>query len=156
MKLDIGCGRNPIQGYIGIDAYVEHEGIVKAEMWKLPYADAEIERIYSSHALEHISKIQVVPTLKEWHRVLKPGGEAEIRVPDLEWCCNAWLHHQSNDWFMDILFGNQEHAGEFHKTGFTVPIMSLYLNAAGFSSYLVSAIESHAQKTLVFIATKEM
>ncbi len=156
MKLDIGCGQNPKPDYIGIDAYVEGGGIVKAEMWNLPYADNEIERIYSSHALEHVSKAQVIPTLKEWHRVLRPGSEAEIRVPDLEWCCNAWLEHQSNDWYMDILFGNQNHEGEFHKTGFTVPIMISYLNSAGFNDYSSCEIFSHGVKTLLFIVKKSM
>lgn len=154
MKLDIGCGRTPKAGFIGIDAYVKGKNIVNAEMWKLPYSDGQIEQIFSSHALEHVAKARVVPTLKEWYRVLQKGGLADIRVPDLEYCCKTWLEKQTNDFYMDILFGNQAHEGEFHKTGFTVPIMTKYLQESGFTNIQASSVDSHKQKTLVFLVIK--
>jgi len=154
VKLDIGCGKSPKSDFTGIDAYVKGKGIVNAEMWSLPFGDGQVEQIYSSHALEHVSKKQVVPTLKEWYRVLKPGGVADIRVPDLEYCCETWLEKQTNDFYMDILFGNQNHEGEFHKTGFTISIMTKYLHEAGFTNIHASSIWSHEQNTLVFLVVK--
>jgi len=40
--------------------------------------------VYASHVLEHVYPDEVVPALKEFHRVLLPGGKAIIFVPDLE------------------------------------------------------------------------
>ena len=156
IRLDIGCGVLPRLDFTGIDAYVEGDSITHAQMWDLPYGDNTVAEIYTSHALEHIPKRAVIPTLKEFYRVLQPGGLLTILVPDLEWCCRAWLEHQSNDWFLDVLFGNQEHPGEFHMTGYTVRFMVNYLAAAGFSGDCkYGATNSHDQKTLVFQIVKQ-
>jgi predicted SAM-dependent methyltransferase len=154
MKLDIGCGRSPKAGYIGVDIVADTHPDIVAPMWEIPVSDNTVDEIFSTHALEHVSKNQVIPTLREWLRLLRPGGKARIEVPDLAWCCRNWLDHRSNDWHMDTIFGNQEHEGEFHKTGFTYEIMRGYLGHAGFVLDNFSVIQSHGQDTLVFEAHK--
>jgi predicted SAM-dependent methyltransferase len=130
IKLDIGSGSKATDSsFIGVDAFTEAD--VNALMWDLPYKDGEVDVILSAQSLEHVSKFQVIPTLREWKRVLKIGGKLEICVPDLEWACLWWLHHQTNGWDMDIIYGVQLHEGEFHKTGFTVNLMLQYLEACG-------------------------
>ena len=130
LKLDIGSGgKSSDSSFIGVDAFTDAD--VNALMWNLPYKDGEVDVIYCDNALEHVSKFDVVPTLREWKRVLKIGGKLEIIVPDLEWACAWWLKHQQTDWSMDILYGNQRHEGEFHKTGFTIDIMRQYLEVCG-------------------------
>lgn len=42
------------------------------------------EVVYCCHALEHLYPHEVGRALKEFHRVLSPGGTAVIMVPDLE------------------------------------------------------------------------
>lgn len=153
MKLDIGCGDFKREGFTGVDPFVETD--IQADMWAIPLPDSSVDEIYSSHSLEHISKFQVVPTLTEWKRLIKPGGKIEIQVPDLVWCCEQWLARQSTDWYLDTLFGMQNHPGEFHKTGFTFGIMQGYLNEVGLILLHNATISSHGQPTLVFIATKQ-
>ncbi len=155
MRLDIGCGTNPMEGFTGVDRYVVMDGIVNADMWDLPYPDDSIDEIYSSHALEHVEKGMIESTLREWRRVLKPGAAALILVPDLEWCCRNWLEHKTNDWWMDTIFGNQTHAGEFHKTGFTNEIMFKYLGNAGFKEAKYGEKTDHEQNTLWFVVRKD-
>jgi len=156
VKLDIGCGEvaRIKEGYIGIDAYVEDPNIKKANMDLLPYSDNSVQAIYSSHALEHMPKARIVPTLKEWYRVLMPHGLLELFVPDLEWCIKNWLKYRTNDWHMDTIFGKQEHAGEYHKTGFTKGLLTQYAIEAGFSVLEVKTINSHNQDTLALRAIK--
>jgi predicted SAM-dependent methyltransferase len=40
--------------------------------------------VYCCHALEHVSRDDGLKTLREFRRVLKPGGKAIVVVPDLE------------------------------------------------------------------------
>lgn len=152
MKLDIGCGIYKREGYSGVDPFVETDYC--APMWALPFPDSSIEGIYSSHALEHIGKAQVVPTLTEWGRVIIPAHDIIIQVPDLRWCCEQWLRRQTDDWYMDIIFGGQGHDGEFHKTGFTPELMRKYLSASGLFLRREGVIDSHGQPTLEFVVTK--
>lgn len=134
LKLDIGSGgKSSDSSFIGVDPYAEGAD-VKAFMWDLPYEDGTVDVIYASQSLEHVSKFDVIPTLREWWRVLKPGGKIQVVVPDLEWAVKFWLEHKdmpdATSWPMDIIFGNQNHEGEFHKTGFTPKILWEYLSVS--------------------------
>jgi predicted SAM-dependent methyltransferase len=157
MKLDIGSGKTPAPGYTGIDLFAEGDGIIHAPMWSLPFEDGTIEAINSSHALEHIEKRAVVTTLQEFYRVLKINGILDIEVPSLVWCCEKWLEHQTNDWWLDIIFGNQNDPGQFHMTGYTFQIMVDYLHQAGFkdSSIIYGKVWSHEQECLQFRVIKQ-
>lgn len=148
MKLDLGCGNNK-RGidWIGVDTH-EHADI-QAPMWSVPLEDGVADEIYSSHALEHVMKAQVIPTLKEWRRLLRPGGKLTLRVPDLVWCVRNWLATGcGNGWELDTIFGSQEHEGNIHRTGFTTPMLRFYLARAGFVITEERYIESHGQPTI--------
>ena len=152
IKLDIGCGINPAEGYTGVDYYVKGEGIINAPMWELPFNTDTVEEIRSSHALEHCPKRMIPVTLAEWKRVLAPGGRLLLFVPDLEWCVKEWLKRKSNDWYLYTIFGNQDHPVEFHMTGFTDDIGYGYLEDAGFTDIAVASVWSHKQRTIAFSA----
>jgi len=132
IKLDIGSGPEPIPDHIGVDLFAQGPNIVNAPMDQLPYPDASVYEIYCSHALEHIPKGVVIPTLQEWYRVLMTGGKLIIEVPDLVWVCENWIENQNNSWDMDAIFGDQSTPGQFHLTGFSRQILLQYLYDAGF------------------------
>lgn len=46
------------------------------------FDDGVVDIIYASHVLEHFPHAQGLAVLKEFHRVLKPGGICRIIVPD--------------------------------------------------------------------------
>lgn len=46
---------------------------------RLPFADHSIDLIRSNHCFEHLA--DTVQVMEEVHRILKPGGIAEITVP---------------------------------------------------------------------------
>lgn len=156
MKLDVGCGVSRQAGFIGVDCAIAVRPHIVAEMWSIPLKDGSTDEIYSSHALEHVLKAEVVPTLREWERLLRPGGTVELQVPDLVWCCLNWLRHLSNDWHMDTIFGNQEHVpGELHKTGFTSKIMRSYVAQTTLMLNREDVVQSHDQPTLRFFLEKQ-
>lgn len=41
---------------------------------RLPYADASVAMIYAAHTLESVTVERLVPVLREWRRVLRPGA----------------------------------------------------------------------------------
>lgn len=134
IRLDVGGGSEPLKGYVNVDFYA-FEADVKALAWDLPYSDAEVSEINCSHMLEHVEKRRVHAVLREFHRVLKPGGLLAIEVPDLVWCCKNWLASQDDGWNLDAVFGNQDPpGGQTHMTGFTELSLPRYLREAGFGN----------------------
>ena len=161
IRLDIGGGETPLDGFLSVDPYVSNVAPdIRAMMWELPFEDGSVDEIFTSHALEHIGKFQVVPTLKEWARVIKPEGKITIRVPDLVWCCEHWLKVAKENptgcdgWDMAVIFGSQTHEGEFHKMGFTYPLMAKYLHEAGLRIVRFEVLWTHSQNTLSFEVSK--
>ena len=125
LMLDIGAGGySSDDKFTSVDLFTECD--ITAPMWDIPLPDGSVDTIFSSNALEHISKHMVVPTLREWWRLLKENGKLQVIVPDLEWACYWWLDHQDTDWSMDIIYGHQKHDGEYHKTGFTMKLLNEY------------------------------
>lgn len=153
LRLDMGCGQRPTPGYLGVDTH-EHADI-QAPMWAVNLPDGCAAAIVSTHALEHVRKAQVIPTLQEWYRLLQPGGTLTVRVPDLEWCVKNWLATgKGNGWELDTIFGSQEHEGNVHRTGFTVSMLLFYMRQAGFPVSTYRRIESHGQPTIEMIALR--
>ena len=48
----------------------------------IPLPDNSVDAIYSSHLLEHLSYKELIRTLSDWFRLLKPQGKILICVPD--------------------------------------------------------------------------
>lgn len=163
LRLDIGAGADPIGeeearaakglphrppgAWTTVDAFTEAD--VRADMWELPFPDGTVDEIWSSHALEHVALADVDRTLREWFRVLRPGGKATIQVPNLDYAARYWLEHQGDPWALHLLFGNQTHAGDFHRTGWSPTTLHVALRAAGFVGYLnMTVVDDYAQETI--------
>lgn len=49
------------------------------------FADGVYDELYASHVLEHFDyRDELLATLKEWHRVLRPAGVLYVSVPDMD------------------------------------------------------------------------
>jgi SAM-dependent methyltransferase len=79
--LDLGCGGRKLPGATGVDALalpgvdVVHD--LEIRPW--PFADEAFDLVFANHFLEHTE--DVLATLGEAHRILKPGGRLVIQVP---------------------------------------------------------------------------
>ena len=80
--LEIGPGKTPIKGFetLNLDSNERTEGGADhvGDARKLPFEDNTFDIVFSSHCIEHIQWYQVKTTIKEWTRVLKPGGKLEV------------------------------------------------------------------------------
>jgi protein O-GlcNAc transferase len=110
-------------------------------------ADASVDAIYSSHNIEHVYAHEVPVLLKEFMRVLKPGGFAVITCPDLQSVCalvaqdkltdTAYLSPAGPIAPLDILYGHGAalaagHHYMAHKCGFTLKTLTQVLQSHGF------------------------
>lgn len=96
IKLNIGCGQEPFQGWLNLDL---DPGSRADLLWDvrdgLPCADASCSFIYSEHFLEHLPVSDGGRFLKECHRCLQNGGVVRIGMPSLQ---ETVRQYYENDW----------------------------------------------------------
>lgn len=86
VKFNMGCGRDRIPGYIGVDKYNDAADI-KTDLMDLELPHAQVDEILASHVIEHVSHAQACELLIKWHTALKPGAQLIMEMPDLEALC---------------------------------------------------------------------
>ena len=98
MKLDLGCGPNKAEGYVGVDI-IDFEGVDKvfdigALNW--PLEDGSVDEARACHVLEHLTPVQRMNFFNELHRVLKVGGRCEIITP--HWASGRAYGDMTHQW----------------------------------------------------------
>ena len=84
--LNVGCGPYPKPEFINLD-YTWNPNIdICWDITRKPYPleSGSLEGIYTEHCLEHIEFKDMKENLKEFYRLLKPGGVVRIVMPDGE------------------------------------------------------------------------
>ena len=154
MKLNIGCGWKRMEGYVGVDIRKSRAADVVAPAWDLPYDDASIKEIFTSHMLEHLDEDQVDKTLKEWHRVLRPNGKVVIRTPDIEKYMELFLHRDEEwkeTWGLRYIFGYQRRAHDIHYTGWWKERFRRLLPKYGFKVVVLRNVDSRQKSGPQFV-----
>lgn len=94
MKVEIGGGTKPRQGYRNFDPMLDGEWGGRLGYDRIPASDGSVSAVYASHVLEHIPQGQPrVDALNEVWRVLRSGGEFEIVVPCVGYTDHLHLTH---------------------------------------------------------------
>jgi SAM-dependent methyltransferase len=83
-KLNVGCGRNVLEGWINMDSQKLPGIDVIADLDRcrdvpLPFEDNSIDTFLLSHVIEHIH--DQLSMMQELHRIAKPGAIATVRTP---------------------------------------------------------------------------
>lgn len=99
-RLNWGCGASGEPGWINSDQK-EGPGIdISCDIRNgLPLESDSIDYIVSIHALPEVPYPELVPTLQELRRVLKPGGVLRLSLPDLDKGIQAYLRND-RDYFL--------------------------------------------------------
>lgn len=83
-NLDIGPGKHRIPGFETLDVvkwpHVDHVSDART----LPFPDGTFQIVHASHVIEHLPWFEIDAAVREWARVLVPGGALEV------WTVNAY------------------------------------------------------------------
>ncbi|MBT7899652.1 MAG: methyltransferase domain-containing protein [Candidatus Marinimicrobia bacterium] len=156
MKINLGCGKNYIPGFVHVDLdehpHIDHRSNVKDLSF---FENNSAELIYSSHTLEYFDRKEVVDVLSEWYRVLKPEGVLRIAVPDFEAIVKVYkkyndLDHQG---ILGPLYGFWPYKSTcdkidtfYHKTTYDFNSLKKLLFTSGFSDVKRYAWENTIHK----------
>ena len=95
-NLYLNLGSGPKKGnsnWINIDLYGAD---INWDLTRgMPFKDNTVDKIYSSHMLEHIPFKQLKKFISECHRVLKPEGELLIAVPNARFYIEHYMNKKN-------------------------------------------------------------
>lgn len=163
--LHVGCGpANPAklpamfrgsewqEVRLDIDEKVQPD--IVASMTDMSAVESDgFDALFSSHNVEHLFRHQVQGALREFYRVVRPGGQVVITLPDLQAAAAYVAEGKLDDPLyqspagpvaaVDILYGWTKSIAEgnhymAHKTGFTARTLAKHLLGAGFCNVQVS------------------
>lgn len=146
-RLNLGCGDKLLAGYVNVDVAPSRDGArpdVLCDLHALsPFASGSVDEILAVHVIEHFWRWEVEDLLREWVRVLKPGGRMIVECPNLESACEAFLadpdaradpgrEGQATMW---VFYGDPEWRDPLmcHRWGYTPTSLARLLEGAGLS-----------------------
>jgi hypothetical protein len=134
IRLNLGAGPNELPGYFNIDKSYETNTFQRGSCEVYPLAqflDESVDEIRASHILEHFSHRQTADVLREWVRVLKPGGVLKVAVPNFEWITNRYRDGDEINVQGYLMGGhvdkNDHHGAIFDREGLEAAFESLGL-----------------------------
>jgi predicted SAM-dependent methyltransferase len=95
LRLHVGCGRVRFEGWVNIDKDGAHADLRRDLRKGLPYRENSVTLIYSEHFIEHLACAEGLAVLREFCRVLQPGGIVRMATPDLDYIVAKYM---SDDW----------------------------------------------------------
>lgn len=145
IRLNLGCGDKILPGYVNVDVVESRKGMkpdVLCDLHRLtPFADSSADEILSVHVVEHFWRWEVLDILKEWVRVLKPGGRMILECPNLESACRHFLENpglhsredQNGQRSMWVFYGDPAWKDPYmiHRWGYTPESLADLMRSAG-------------------------
>lgn len=140
IKLDLGCGPNKREGFIGVDSR-PFDGKVDQVVdltarWNAtgnfkpwPWADGSVTEAHASHFVEHLEPDERIHFVNELYRILIDGGKATLITPWLfsaraygdlthKWppVSDFWFYYLDKGWRAANAPHNDKYTCDFHAT----------------------------------------
>ncbi|CAI8882593.1 conserved protein of unknown function [Methylococcus capsulatus] len=96
LRLNLGCGDKILPGHLNVDVASRRAGKapdIICDLHALPFDGDLVDEILSVHVIKHFWRWEVQGVLREWVRVLKPGGRMILECPNLIAACREILRN---------------------------------------------------------------
>jgi predicted SAM-dependent methyltransferase len=136
-RLHLGCGKKFIPGWFHVDIlpfdHIDHQGPVDDLGF---IEDNSVKLIYACHLLEHFGRNEFHKPLKEWLRVLAPGGVLRLAVPDFGAVVKLYAAGKIGNLteVMGLVMGGQRDQYDYHKVIFDEKFLGDALRGVGFKT----------------------
>ena len=155
MKLEVGAGKNPKDGYEHLDLYPGKHIEYVCSSWNTSIEDNTVTEIYARHFFEHLDKDEAIKTIIEWKRILSKNGVINLIVPNIIYHAQQLLMPGKSK-FVNI--SNFEHGlagfygwsagGMQHKMGYTKETLRQLFESFGFVVHFNTCRECDIDITL--------
>lgn len=83
LKLNLGCGHNPVAGYVNVDRFGDPDVRWDLEQFPWPWDTNSVDQVILNHVLEHLGRetATYIGIFKELYRVCVSGAQIQIHVP---------------------------------------------------------------------------
>lgn len=131
-RLHLGCGKIRLPGYINVDIQEGPAVDRVADLRALPWEDGSVDMVYSCAAIEHFGRREWIGVLREWARVLKPGGLLRLSTADFEAAIERYREAHNLQELLGLLIGGQKDDYDWHGMIFDFATLKSGLEEAGF------------------------
>ena len=159
-KLQLGCGRNWLEGWLNSDYFPRNSDILQLDVTvALPFENDTFDYIFSEHVIEHISYPEGAYMLEECFRVLKPGGVLRVGTPDLAFLVNLYREDEAarhsrtqlQQEFLEYFLANEIKDREINApVDFDTYLINKFVRAWGHEFIYDEKSLRHMMKTLGF------
>ena len=125
-KINIGGGEWSKNNWENLDIIYNYK--LEIELLK-PFKDNNIDLIYTSHCIEHLSFDTTLNLLKDAYRVLKKNGIIRIVVPDVDNLLKIYNQHKNEK---DFKFYSDEIRGNYNLKESILELFGFNLNSKKF------------------------
>jgi SAM-dependent methyltransferase len=114
-RLHLGCGHEALPGWVNHDL-VQLPGVDvvhNLDQLPWPFADDRFSQVRMRHVLEHLR--EPVLAIEELHRITRPGGTVEVRVPywnSQDWAADPTHRTAFNEYSFDFFDPDTRHGRE--------------------------------------------
>lgn len=138
VRLNVGCGRHVIDGWVNIDAArskrAPRDPDILCNVQSIPLPDECADELHAIHIFEHFYYWETDGLIEEWKRLLKRGGLLVLELPDIIKCARnliAGMEPRNSYWGF---YGDPSHQDPFmcHRWGWTPDTLRGFLEVHGF------------------------
>jgi predicted SAM-dependent methyltransferase len=137
IKINMMCGKRYFPEWYHVDGE-SYDHIDSKDIMLSNFEDNTVSILYCSHGLEYFDREEVIPVLKEWYRVLVPGGILRLAVPDFYEIARLYINNDySLNSFLGPLYGKMLLDGNYiyHKTVYDSHSLIHILKIAGYNRF---------------------